>query len=60
MKGITLEFALERVFDLERREDVLPNRRMIENYIRSLRNGLAKNKHSYLKVNEITEEELRL
>ena len=60
MKGLTIEFALERVFDLERREDVLPNRMMIQNYIRSLRNGLLKNKNSYLKVNEITEEQLRL
>ena len=60
MKGLTLEFALERVFDLERREDVLPNRKMIDNYIRSLRNGLSKNKDKYLAVNDITEEQLRL
>ena len=60
MKGLTLEFALERVFDLERKEDVLPNRKMIDNYVRSLRSGLEKNKNSYLKINDITEEQLRL
>ena len=60
MKGLTLEFALERVFELERKEDVLPNRKMIDNYIRSLRSGLEKNKETYLKVNGIDEEQLRI
>ena len=59
MKGFTLEFALERVIDLERNEDVRVNRMMIENYIKSLRKGLDKNKDSFLKINGISEEQLQ-
>ena len=60
MKGLTLEFALERVFEIERKEDVIPNRKMIDNYVQSLRAGLEKNKLCYLEVRGIDEEELRL
>ena len=60
MKGLTLEFALERVFELERKEDVIPNRKMIDNYVVSLKNGLEKNKVSYLEIRGMTEEQLRL
>lgn len=56
MKGLTLEFALERVFDIERKEDVIPNRKMIDNYVQSLRTGLEKNKLCYLEVRGIDEE----
>ena len=59
MKGFTLEFALERVIDLERNEDVRVNRMMIENYVKSLRKGLDKNKDSFLKINGISEEQLQ-
>lgn len=60
MKGLTLEFALERVFELERKEDVIPNRKMIDNYVQSLKNGLEKNKKNYLEIRGMTEEDLRL
>lgn len=59
MKGFTLEFAMERVIDLERNEDVKVNRLMIDNYIKSLKKGLDRNKESYLKINGISEETLQ-
>ena len=59
MKGMTLDFSVTRIFDLERKEDVIVNRRMIDNYLTSLRNGLKKNKDQYLKDNNISEDQLK-
>lgn len=40
MKGMTLDFAVTRVFELESKQDVIPNRKMVDNYLSSLRRGL--------------------
>lgn len=48
MKGMTLDFAVTRVFELESKKDFVLNRRMIDNYLTSLKNGLAKNKEVFL------------
>lgn len=60
MKGMTLDFAVTRVFELESKKDFVLNRRMIDNYLTSLKNGLAKNKELFLEQNNLTEEKLRL
>jgi hypothetical protein len=56
---MTLDFSVTRILDLERKEDVIVNRRMIDNYLTSLRNGLKKNKDQYLKENNISEDQLK-
>lgn len=56
MKGMTLDFAVTRVFEYESKQDVLPNRRMLDNYLTSLRKGLERNRVEYLKVEGITAE----
>jgi len=56
MKGMTLDFAVTRVFELESKKDFVLNRRMIDNYLTSLKNGLAKNKEVFLEQNNLTEE----
>ena len=48
MKGMTLDFAVTRVFELESKKDFVLNRRMIDNYLTSLKNGLSKNKEAFL------------
>ena len=48
MKGMTLDFACTRVFEYETKHDVLPNRRMLDNYLTSLRKGLERNRVEYL------------
>ena len=48
MKGMTLDFAVTRVFELESKKDFILNRRMIDNYLTSLKNGLLKNKDAFL------------
>lgn len=40
MKGMTLDFAVTRVFELESKKEFFINRLMIDNYLTSLRNGL--------------------
>lgn len=59
MKGMTMEFALVRVFELESKQDVTINRRMIENYINTLKKGFKKNRTQFLDQNNMTLEELR-
>jgi len=59
MKGMTLDFAVTRIFELESKQDFFLNRRMIDNYLKSLKNGLDKNKEDFLKQNQLTEEDLR-
>jgi hypothetical protein len=60
MKGMTLDFAVTRIFELESKLDMPLNRKMINSYLESLRKGLEKNKLDYLKQNNLTEEQLRL
>lgn len=43
MKGVTLDFAVTRVFELEQKKEVVVNRVMIDNYLTSLKRGLEKN-----------------
>jgi len=43
MKGMTLEFAITRVFELESKTECVLNRLMIDNYLTSLKRGLEKN-----------------
>lgn len=59
MKGMTLDFAVTRIFELESKQDVVINRRMIHSYLESLQKGLEKNKQEYLKINNITLNELQ-
>lgn len=49
MKGMTLEFAVTRVFELETKKEFPINRMMIDNYLTSLKKGLEKNQQDYLK-----------
>ena len=56
MKGMTLDFAVTRVFELESKMDFLVNRKMIDNYLTSLKNGMEKNKQKYLELSNMTEE----
>ena len=50
MKGMTLEFAVTRVFELESKKEFVINRMMIDNYLTSLKKGLEKNQQEYLKI----------
>ena len=59
MKGMTLDFAVTRVFELESKQDFVLNRKMIDNYLTSLKNGLQKNKEAYLKLHNLTEEQMQ-
>lgn len=40
MKGMTLDFAVTRVFELESKKEFIINRMMIDNYLTSLKKGL--------------------
>ena len=59
MKGLTFDFAVTRVFDLESKQDFILNRKMIDNYLTSLKNGLQRNKEAYLKIHNLTLEEMQ-
>ena len=50
MRGMTIEFAVTRVFELESKKDHPINRLMIDNYLSSLRRGMKKNQEDYFKV----------
>jgi hypothetical protein len=52
MKGMTLDFAVTRVFELESKKEFIVNRMMIDNYLTSLKNGLAKNQKEYLELHK--------
>ena len=43
MKGLTLEFAVMRIFELESKQEHPVNRLMIDNYLTALERGLKKN-----------------
>merc|ERR1711981_225163 len=53
MKGMTLDFAVTRIFELESKNEFPLNRRMINNYLQSLEKGLNKNKEDFLEHNQI-------
>lgn len=59
MKGMTMEFALMRIFELESKQDVTINRRMIDNYIKQLKQGFLKNRKEFLQINDLTLDQLR-
>ena len=52
MKGMTLDFAVTRVFELESKKEFIVNRMMIDNYLTSLKNGLQKNQREYLDLHK--------
>lgn len=58
MKGMTLEFAVTRVFELESKKEFVVNRLMINSYLTSLKKGLQKNTEDYLKDKNLTSEQL--
>jgi hypothetical protein len=59
MKGMTLDFAVTRVFELESKQDFVLNRKMLDNYLTALKTGLQKNKEAYLKLHNLTEEQMQ-
>ena len=58
MKGMTLDFAVTRIFELESKQDVIIHRKMIDSYLKSLKKGLDKNKGDYLQYNKISEADM--
>ena len=50
MKGMTLDFAVTRVFELESKKEFIVNRMMIDNYLTSLKKGLEKNQKDYVEM----------
>ena len=50
MRGMTLDFAVTRVFELESKKEFPVNRLMIDNYLSSLKRGMKKNEDEYFKV----------
>ena len=54
MKGMTLDFAVTRIFELESKGEFPLNRRMINNYLQSLEKGLNKNRDDFLEQNQIS------
>lgn len=52
MKGMTLDFAVTRVFELESKKEFIINRMMIDNYLTSLKKGLEKNQQEYVQLHK--------
>ena len=52
MKGMTLDFAVTRVFELESKKEFIVNRMMIDNYLTSLKKGMEKNQQEYLQLHK--------
>ena len=50
MRGMTLDFAVTRVFELETKKEFPINRLMVDNYLSSLKRGMKKNEEDYFKV----------
>ena len=50
MRGMTFEFAVTRIFELESKKDHAVNRLMIDNYLTTLQLGLKRNEEDYYKV----------
>ena len=58
MKGMTFEFAVTRVFELESKQEFYMNRLMVQGYLKQLERGLKLNQQAYLEANGKTMEEL--
>ena len=56
MKGMTLDFAVTRVFELESKKEFIVNRMMIDNYLTSLKKGLEKNQKEFLELHKQSSE----
>jgi hypothetical protein len=54
MKGMTLDFAVTRIFELESKNEFPLNRRMINNHLQSLEKGLKKNRDDFLVQNNMS------
>jgi hypothetical protein len=52
MKGMTLDFAVTRVFELESKKEFIVNRMMINNYLTSLKKGLEKNQQEFVNLHK--------
>ena len=52
MKGMTLDFAVTRVFELESKKEFIINRMMIDNYLTSLKKGLQKNQQEFVNLHK--------
>ena len=50
MKGMTLDFAVTRVFEFESKKEFVVNRMMIDNYLTSLKKGLARNQSEFIDI----------
>ena len=50
MKGMTFEFAVTRIHELESKRDHTVNRLMIDNYLTALQRGMKKNVAAYYKM----------
>ena len=53
MRGMTLDFAVLRVFELETKKEFPVNRLMIDNYLSSLKRGMKKNEEEYFKMRKM-------
>lgn len=58
MKGMTMDFAVTRIFELESKKEFVLHRKMLANYLDSIHRGLQKNKVEFLKQNNLTEDEM--
>jgi hypothetical protein len=58
MKGMTMDFAVTRIFELESKKEFVLHRKMLANYLDSIHRGLQKNKTEFLKQNNLTEDEM--
>ena len=47
MRGMTLDLAMSRVFELEQKEEVHVNRQMMAKYLDSLQLGMQRNEEAY-------------
>lgn len=56
MRGMTLDFAVTRVFELETKKEFPVNRLMIDNYLSSLKRGMKKNEEEYFKLRNVDPE----
>jgi hypothetical protein len=55
MKGMTLDFAVTRVFEFESKKEFIVNRMMIDNYLTSLKKGLEKNQQDFVNNSKLSE-----
>ena len=53
MKGMSFEFSVTRIFELESKKDHAINRLMVDNYLTSLQKGMNKNVAAYYKMRNL-------